>query len=168
MRPVIQNALLWLWVILLGITVGAGLYESRIVVPQWLLQQADGWYWDAAAAREANTGVRFWAYISSGPLTLTTLAGLIVVFRAPAPVRRIWAGGLALGVLERVFTFAYFIPNMLQLMSGEMSQAEAVPLAQQWEKLNYLRHALSIATWIVALKALTTRYWLEGRSAAGV
>lgn len=32
--------MLWLFVINLGIAVGAGLYESRIAVPQWLSLRA--------------------------------------------------------------------------------------------------------------------------------
>ena len=33
---IVVSILLWLFVINLGIAFGAGLYESRIAVPQWL------------------------------------------------------------------------------------------------------------------------------------
>jgi hypothetical protein len=36
--------LLWLFVINLGIAFGAGLYESRITVPQWLTFSQDSGY----------------------------------------------------------------------------------------------------------------------------
>src|SRR5262245_60888705 len=43
---------LWLFVINLGIAFGAGLYEGRVVVPQWLGATPDsGYRWNAGVAR---------------------------------------------------------------------------------------------------------------------
>jgi hypothetical protein len=67
MSRAIAKLLLWLFVINLGIAFGAGLYESRIVVPQWLEALPEGEYqWNAAAARQADTGLRFWVYVTYG------------------------------------------------------------------------------------------------------
>src|SRR5262245_23676288 len=64
------EVLLWLFVINLGIAFGAGLYESRIVVPQWLSFSRDtGYRWNAEAARKADVGLRFWVYVTTLPLT---------------------------------------------------------------------------------------------------
>jgi hypothetical protein len=79
----IPKVLLWLFVINLGIVLGAGLYEARIEFPQWLVYSAEsGYRWDAEAARHANTGLRFWVYVTTVPLTLLTLANLIAAWRA--------------------------------------------------------------------------------------
>jgi hypothetical protein len=138
-----SRILLWLWIINLGIALGAGLYESRIVLPDWLYRRPDGaWFWDAAAARHSATGLRFWAFVSTGPLTLLTLANAAFGFRAPSPLRRGWVGIAFLGAIERMFTFGYFIPTMLRLLSGDLSQQAAVDLARQWQALDHLRHAL--------------------------
>jgi hypothetical protein len=81
MRQYIPKVLLWLFVINLGIAFGAGLYEARIEFPQWLVYSAEsGYRWDAEAARRANTGLRFWVYVTTVPLTLLTLANLIVAW----------------------------------------------------------------------------------------
>lgn len=70
----IVHAVLWLLVINLGIAFGAGLYESRITVPQWLsFAPGSGYRWNPAAAAAANVGLRFWAYVTTVPLTLLTL-----------------------------------------------------------------------------------------------
>src|SRR5690606_5087356 len=106
--------------------------------------------------RHSNTGLRFWAFVSSGPLTLVTLVNLVLVFRAAKPLRNVWLAGVSVGLGERIFTFAYFIPQMITLMSGELPQAEAVPLAQQWENLNFVRHGLLSATWVLSLKVFST------------
>ena len=75
------EVLLWLFVINLGIAFGAGLYESRIVVPQWLsFSRETGYRWNAEAARSADVGLRFWVYVTTLPLTLLTFASLIVAW----------------------------------------------------------------------------------------
>lgn len=46
--------LLWLLVIIPGISFGAGVYEARIVAPQWLtFSEETGYVWNAEAARLA-------------------------------------------------------------------------------------------------------------------
>ncbi len=78
MSRAIAKLLLWLFVINLGIAYGAGLYESWVVVPQWLLSLPGGEYqWNAEAARQANTGLRFWVYVTTVPLTLLSVANSI-------------------------------------------------------------------------------------------
>jgi hypothetical protein len=71
-----QSAALWLFIINLGVAFGAGLYEHRIVMPDWITWDADGAHWNAGAARHGDTGLRFWALVSTGPLTLLTLTNL--------------------------------------------------------------------------------------------
>src|SRR5688572_27779276 len=91
METSITYVLLWLYVINLGIAFGAGLYESRITVPQWLsFVPGAGYRWNSAAAREANVGIRFWVYVTTVPLTLLTLGSLITLWGVPEPVRRWW------------------------------------------------------------------------------
>ncbi|MGC1320788.1 MAG: hypothetical protein WA849_01275 [Candidatus Udaeobacter sp.] len=58
---------LWLFVINLGIAYGAGLYEKRIILPQWFSKSAEsGLRVNSEAMRQTNTGLRFWAYVTRG------------------------------------------------------------------------------------------------------
>jgi hypothetical protein len=85
---------LWLFVINLGVAFGAGLYESRIVLSQWLSSSGDSVLgWNAEAARRDNTGLRFWVFVTTIPLTLLTLGNLIVAWRAVGSVRGWWVVG---------------------------------------------------------------------------
>ena len=127
MNPTLAKIFLWLLVINLGIAFGAGLYESRIVLPQWLGASAGGSnQWDAALARRHNTGLNFWVYVTTVPLTLLDLANLFAAWTAAL---RCEAGGLPplrsclpIGFLH----FSYFIPTMLTLMTdNSLSGAEA-------------------------------------------
>jgi len=80
--------ILSLFVINLGIAFGAGLYESRIIVPQWLsFSPGSGYRWNAEVARQANVGIRFWVYVTTVPLTLLFLASFVAAQWTPSEVR---------------------------------------------------------------------------------
>ena len=151
------KVLLWLFVINLGTAFGAGLYESRIMFPQWLSGSPEsGYRWNAGAVREANTGVNFWVYVTTVPLTLLTLANLVVGWRAQGIVRRWWLGAAAVALAERIFTFSYFIPTLLKLQGAvNLPGSEAVAMASRWDQLNYVRHAMTLTAWLSALKAFS-------------
>lgn len=138
MAESLSRVLLWLFVINLGIAFGAGLYEDRIVVSDWLISTPEtGLRWDAEAARRDDTGLRFWVFVTTVPLTLLTVANLIAAWRAAKPVRHWWLVAGAAALAGRVFTFAYFIPTMVGLMEAQNS-SESVAIALQWANLNYV------------------------------
>ena len=68
MRQYVPKGLLWLFVVNLGIALGAGVYEQRVVIPQWENTPPQTW---------PNTGLLFWVYVTTVPLTLLTLANLV-------------------------------------------------------------------------------------------
>lgn len=144
--------LLWLFVINLGVAFGAGLYEHRIVVPHWITPGDAGAHWNAEAVRRDDTGLRFWAFVTTGPLTLLTLANLFAGWKASGAVRGWWLAAAVVVLVDRVLTFSYFIPTMVGLMNAADSPA-SVAVATRWASLNYLRHALVLCGWLAALKA---------------
>jgi hypothetical protein len=143
---------LWLFVIILGVAFGAGLYEDRIVVPRWISSSpGNGLHWNAAAARQDDTGLRFWAYVSTGPLTLIVLVNLFAAWRSTGAVRGWWIAAVAIALAERLLTFGYFIPTMVSLMRA-VDSPEAVAIASRWWTLNAFRHVLVLTAWLAALK----------------
>jgi hypothetical protein len=148
MRKYIPRVLLWLFVINLGIALGAGIYEQRVVMPRWENTASQTW---------PNTGLEFWVYVTTVPLTLLTLANLVAAWLEQGPRRRWWLGAAAISVVERIVTFSYFIPTMLWLQGTEdLSQAEVQAALTQWLVLDYGRHVLTLAGWLAALKALSS------------
>jgi hypothetical protein len=142
---------LWLFVINLGVAFGAGLYEHRIVVPTWISAS----HWKADAALRDDTGRRFWAFVTTLPLTLLTLANLYSAWGSGSDVRAWWLTAGAAALADRALTFGYFIPVMVRLMRMPDSPA-AVAAATRWSRLNYLRHALVLTAWLAALKVLAS------------
>ena len=148
-----SRILLWLFVINLGIALGAGLYEARITAGDWLAVGPDGAaHWNAEAARQDDTGRRFWAFVTTGPLTLLTLLNLLAARRETHPLRRWWLAAGAAALADRVFTIAYFIPTMVWLMR-QPDTPGAAAAASIWNGLNYARLAILLIAWICALKA---------------
>ena len=164
MAPYVTEVLLWLFVINLGIAFGAGLYESRIAVPQWLsFSPESGYCWNAAAARQADVGRRFWVYVDTVPLSLLTLASLVAAWWTHEAVRYWWLGAAAAALAERTMTGSYFIPTMVKLMQNQHpSESQAAATALQWMRLGYVRLAVALLAWLAALKAFSLLYAQSG------
>jgi hypothetical protein len=155
------TTVLWLFVINLGIAFGAGLYEHRIVVSKWVSSGESGAHWNPEAARLDDTGRRFWAFVSTLPLTLLTLANLFAAWRASGAIRGWWLAAALAAFADRAFTFSYFIPTMVRLM-GAPDSPDSAALATQWSNLNYLRHAIVLAAWLASLRTFALFYQQRG------
>ena len=159
-----KELLLWLFVIDLGIAFGAGLYEQRIVLPQWFsASRGTVLRFNSEAMRRTDTGRRFWVHVTTVPLTLLTLASLVVAWQSQGSVRDWWLGAAVITLLERIGTFSYFIPTALELMRAEtLPESRAAAMASQWMRLNLLRAAFDLAGWLAALKAFSLLSALGG------
>ncbi|MCI1189238.1 DUF1772 domain-containing protein [Hymenobacter sp. DH14] len=146
--------LLWLFVIGLGVAFGAGLYETRIILPQWFRPSAEGYRVDGEAMQRTDVGRRFWGPVTTGPLTLLTLANLAVAWSAPAPRHGWWLAAALLALAERLGTFGFFIPAALRLQRAAAGPATA-RLAAWWVRLNYGRNLLTLLAWLAALRAFS-------------
>lgn len=128
--------ILLLFIIAQGVALGAGLYEQRIVVPQWTGKAASGEpYLNADAMRTADTGRRFWGFVTTGPLTLLTLASLVAAWQSQGALQVWWLGSALITLVERIATFGYFIPVAIRLMKAEEPVPASVRAqALQWGK----------------------------------
>jgi len=147
------SILLWLFVINLGVAFGAGLYEARVVVAGWAGTSPQTW---------PNTGLIFWVYVTTVPLTLLTIANGVAAWRDATPRRHAWRAAVAIAVLERLVTFGYFIPRMVSMMSESSAGPEVNAALAQWMWLNHGRHVLSLTAWGAALRALSLSHARPG------
>lgn len=142
-----KRIIIWLYVIFLGIGFGAGIYESRIVIPQWISIPPDQW---------TNTGLLFWVYVTTIPLTLLAVLNAIAAWRDNSSRRSWWLGSVAIIVVERIVTFSYFIPGMIRMMSSPaLPETEIAADLTEWMFMNHGRHILTLAGWLLALKAFS-------------
>lgn len=154
-RKTLLTCVAWLLVIFTGVAFGAGAYEARVQVPQWFATVDGTTVWQAAMAKAADPGLKFWAFVTTGPITLLTLLSAVLVWKTRGPIRRWWFVVLAFLLIDRAMTFGYFIPTMVELMSGKMAEVDATQTAQQWQNLNVVRLVASGASFLAAIKLLT-------------
>lgn len=108
MTEYITEALLWLLVMNVGIAFGAGLYEQRIILPRWFRRSPDsGLRVDSEAMRRTDVGRKSWAYVTTVPLILLTLASLVVAWQAEGLRYDWWLAAPAIILVERIGTFSY-------------------------------------------------------------
>ena len=158
----IAQIFLWLFVILLGVTIGGGLYEQLVVMPLWSLAPPDSViaYHQHNVANPQftlNQGGRFWLFIM--PLTsLLAIATLLSGLRTRPEHGKWRIAGTVLTLIAVVATFVWFVPNIIKLL-GEgvtaMSPDEITSLTNWWVGLNWVRGFFFWAAWLAALRALS-------------
>ncbi|HEY3884262.1 MAG TPA: hypothetical protein VGL62_03570 [Vicinamibacterales bacterium] len=149
--------ILWLFVIVLGLDLGAGIYEARIVVPLWARGVPETLAAGNPYARVAiDAGMRFWAYMTS-TVALVAILALISGFFAPAP-QRAWQLAAAVVELGAVaMTLLYFRPTLVRLFMGHgagLSTAAIQSTVHRWVSLSFVRIVISAVAWCVALCGL--------------
>jgi hypothetical protein len=148
MTDTVSLGLLLLFVINLGVVVGAGFYEMRVVVPLWASAPP-------RSLLSPESGLRFWAYVTTGPLTLLTIANAVAGTQASQPVRFWWLLAVVIIAFERVATFGYFVPTMIRMAREQNTPPDVARVAfARWAVLNYGRNVGSLVAWLIALKAL--------------
>jgi hypothetical protein len=159
--------LLWLLALDLGIAFGAGLYEHRIVVPQWFsCSQESGLRVNSKAMQQMDVGRKFWSFVTTVPLTILTVASVLVapfhswIFSSlrlrGGAVRFWWLTATTFALLDRIATFSFFIPTALKLMRADsLPPSRAAQMATLWIRMNWIRLTLLLAAWLAALKALS-------------
>lgn len=156
MRPP-ARVFLWLFTILLGIDIGAGVYEMRVNVPGWSAAVTTRTSDAEAYMRFApNAGQRWWIGLTP-LLALVTIAALVFAIRSAGPARRWMLRATALELLVLISTFAWFVPTIVQLMTHyrDMPPDLVASQTRAWFAWNHVRAVLSLAAWLAALRAMT-------------
>jgi hypothetical protein len=89
-----------MFVINLGVAFGAGIYEQRIVVPLWFVRSSEtGWRVDNEAMRRTDTGRSFWAFVTTVPLSLLTLASIALAWDLGNSLKQWWLAAAVITLL---------------------------------------------------------------------
>ncbi len=145
--------------VILGIDLGAGLYETVVVVPVWSHAGAESiiGYYELNMANpqfSLNAGPKFWSFLTPA-VGLFAIATLATSFKT-SPQHRKWRiAGSSLAVFMVACTFAWFVPNIIKLFYAvpNMPAADIATTAKWWVNLNYGRVVIGITAWIWILRA---------------
>jgi hypothetical protein len=143
-------AALWALVIALGLQTGAGIFETRVLVPLWASNPSAFF----GQANRPDSGRRFWIFLS--PLTtLVSLANLVLSILSSGERRVWWLASSALSVAVMAATFAYFVPVLVRFSNAAIPEHETAAVARRWTTLNYVRAIAITVAWLAALKAFS-------------
>lgn len=149
---------LWLFVIALGLDLGAGIYEARIVVPLWASGVPETLAEGNPFARVAiDAGIRFWAYMTS-TVAMLAIVALLFGFAAPAAQRAWRTFATVFELVSVAMTLLYFRPTLVRLFMGHgagLSANTVTSIVQRWVLWSRVRIAISFIAWLAALYALT-------------
>jgi hypothetical protein len=154
----VARIVLWLFVICLGLDLGAGIYEARVVVPLW----ADGVPDTLAAGNPygrvaVDAGMHFWAYMTSAVAVLAILT-LVFGILAPMPRRGWQIFAAAVELVAVAMTLLYFRPTLVRLFLSHgagLSAAEIASTVGRWVTWSRVRIVISLLAWCAALRAAT-------------
>lgn len=158
----IGQILLWLFVIVLGIELGAGLYETLVVLPLWtsaIPESVIVYYRHNAADPQfaLNAGGRFWMF-QTPFLGLVSIATLLSGLRTRPEHRKWRIAGTGLALLVVISTLAWFVPNIIKL-GGQvvltMSRDDVASIANTWVTLNWVRVIVYSLAWLAGLRAFS-------------
>jgi len=153
-------------VILTGIQMGGGLYETRVIVPLWSASPPESvWRWQelrvANPLYTPDSGGRFWIY-ATPTLALVAIALLIVGWKTTG-TRRNWLLAATISMVVMIAaTFVFFVPTLFTLFgphSRELDPEKLQTLTRLWVTLNWVRGAVCLFAWLAALKALQGKFW---------
>ncbi|WP_240625510.1 DUF1772 domain-containing protein [Spirosoma pollinicola] len=151
----IAQLLLSLFILNMSVALGAGLYEVRMIVHLWFPGSIkSGFQINSRAIRDIDSGRKFWAFVTTGPLTLLTIANLVLAWQSQLPGCEWWLTAALLILIERISTFSFFIPVAIKLQAPNPPPPERVNrLAALWIGFNYVRNSLTLLAWVFALRA---------------
>ena len=144
-----ESIALWALVIALGLQTGAGIYETRVIVPLW----AAAPFAFFSQPLRPDSGKRLWIILS--PITsIVSIVNLVYAFGAGEPRRTWWIAASAISTAVMIATFAYFVPTLLAIARAAEGD-DVTAKAKMWVALNYVRAIAIIAAWLAALTAFS-------------
>ncbi len=150
---------IWIFVIVLGIELGAGLYETLVVLPTWTPNPLASYRHSVELPQYAITaGPRFWMF-QTPFLGLVALITIITGLRTDPEHRKWRMLGAGLALLVVVATLTWFVPNLLSLIGEgvtKMSADQITSVTNLWVRLNWVRVVMYSAAWLAGMKAMTT------------
>jgi hypothetical protein len=158
---------LFAYVVVLGIEVGAGLFTSVVVFPVWTASPEVVIGWKPTMPYFMEEGNFF--MFASPTTTVLAVSVLVMSRRLPVAVRP-WARWSALiFIAMAIATTAYFVPVQFRMQGdagARLPRAELAAMLQRFVALNWGRQVLIVGALVAAVHALGLSYRSANRGAA--
>jgi hypothetical protein len=139
-----------------GLGIGGGLYETRVVYPNWAGDPTpDGLSEKLISSGQAGAARRYWPLVS--PVSaLLAIVNMFLAWDQVGMVRDLWLMSSIVIVLKSLGTYGYFVPTYVRRIAkpNTMDAVTLRRLVRQWTGLSPLRIVVEIFAWITGMWAL--------------
>jgi hypothetical protein len=153
---VFDRALLSCLLFFVGLAMGGGLYETRVVYPNWALDPTPATLSaKLASSGQAAAARRFWPYVSPMAMLLA-LGNGYAAWHQTGLVRPLWLTASLAIVIKSIVTFSYFAPTMMRRIErAESMETNALRrTVLLWTRLSPMRLVVELIAWVAGMVTL--------------
>lgn len=154
--PNTEQILLCAFIFSAGMGIGGGLYETRVVYPNWVYAaSAEELSKKLASSGQAGAGRRYWPLVSPASAVLAML-NVFAAWHHAGMVRGLWLMSSIAIVLKSVGTYGYFVPTYVRRIgrAGSMDTRTLRRVVRTWTRLSPLRILVETFAWVTGIWAL--------------
>jgi hypothetical protein len=147
---------LGLFIFSVSLGIGGGLYETRVVYPNWTCDpdpQTLGA--KLISSGQARAGRRFWPFVSPASMLLA-LFNLYLAWQQTGSLRKIWFASAMVIVVKSIATYSYFAPTMMRTLerAEKMDRSILRQTVRIWAALSPFRVIAELFAWTSGIWAL--------------
>jgi hypothetical protein len=156
MSIAIEPEALSLFLFFISIGIGAGLYETRVVYPNWAVDALPTTLGSKlVSSGQAGAARRFWPFVSPIAMLLAVV-NIYFAWHQAGAVRLLWLISSLTIVVKSLATYAYFAPVMMRHIerSEEMDLGTLRRMIAMWTMLSPMRIIAEVIAWISGIGTL--------------
>ena len=150
------QVLMCTFVFSVGLGIGGGVYETRVVYPNWAKDPTpDRLSEKLISSGQAGAARRYWPLVSPAS-ALLAIVNMFLAWDQVGIVRDLWLMSSIAIVLKSLGTYGYFVPTYIRRIAkpNTMDAMTLRRLVRQWTGLSSLRIVVEIFAWITGMWAL--------------
>jgi hypothetical protein len=144
------------FLLFVSVGMGAGLYEARVVYPNWARDALPAMLGEKLiSSGQAAAARRFWPFVSPAALLLAVVNGYLA-WQQVGIVRQVWLAASLIIIIKSVVTYVYFVPTMMRRFE-HAAGIEPIILRRMvsvWTALSPLRAVAEFIAWTAGICAL--------------
>jgi hypothetical protein len=151
-----DEVLLCAFIFSVGLGIGGGLYETRVVYPNWAKDPTpDRLSEKLISSGQAGAARRYWPLVSPAS-ALLAIVNMFLAWDQVGMVRDLWLMSSIAIVLKSLGTYGYFVPTYIRRIAkpNTMDAVTLRRLVRTWTRLSPLRIVVELFAWITGMWAL--------------
>jgi hypothetical protein len=156
MVSITDQVLLCTFIFSVGVGIGGGLYETRVVYPNWAKAPTpEGLSEKLISSGQAGAARRYWPLVSPASALLAILNVFLALHQA-GMVRNLWLMSSIAIVLKSIATYGYFVPTYIRQIGKPtvVNPATLRRIVRTWAGLSPLRIVAETFAWITGMWAI--------------